>query len=143
MADVDWWRLPPPPPIEQPAPLTPPEPVYPYATFPPDPEPEADSDPWWHRLRPVYNGTALVAALPMGEWWAGALTDCAHDQGPAGAWVLAAVMLATTAAGAHGYRHHTVRRWITRVLLFAAVLGPVLALPVVRATVYLITGVAP
>src|SRR5262249_2982507 len=100
MPDVDWWRLPAPPPIQPPPPLTPPQPVYPYVEFPPDPDPGPDPDPWWRQFRPVCNGTALAAALPLGEWWAGALANCARESSVAGAWVAAAAVLATTVAGA-------------------------------------------
>jgi hypothetical protein len=142
--DVDWWRLPAPPPIEQPAPLTPPEPApAPYIEWPAHPDPDPDGDPWWSRLRPAYNGTAALAALGPGEWWGHVLHNGQDDGHAAGAWVVAAVVAGCAAGMVHVYRGFTVRRWLARVALFATLLGPVLALPVVHALVYLITGVAP
>ncbi|MFJ4847556.1 hypothetical protein [Streptomyces sp. NPDC088733] len=113
-----------------------------YATFPPDPDPEPASGSWWTPLRPVYNGTALAAALAPGEWWGQALRHGQEQGHAAGAWFTAIALAACGAGMVHVYRAFTVRRWLARVALFAALLGLVLALPVVAATVYLITGVA-
>ncbi|MBC3988041.1 hypothetical protein H8N00_03820 [Streptomyces sp. AC563] len=81
------------------------------------------------RTRPL----AALAAVPAATWWAHTLLDPELGHG---AWALSGVAIAVTAGldWARGW-------WITRAALYAAIGGAFLALPLVSALTYLITGV--
>lgn len=128
----------------------PPPPNYPPAYTPAplyyQPDPVTDTAPlknrWYTGIRPVRNLTAVGAALaPVYEGYSLAtgtgtlLTDMVNTGHPSGAWTIDIAALATTA-----YINHTRDSWITRVLLFAAVLGSVLTLPWLNAVLRLMTG---
>lgn len=87
------------------------------------------------RWRP---GAALVAISP-GIWWAHTLTD--PELTTSGAYAIAGVAVVITGAVDHARGW-----WITRAALYAALIGPVLALParpLLDLITYLVTGVAP
>jgi hypothetical protein len=113
---------------------TPPEPTVIYLPAEqPQEQPKRRLLPDW-RWRP---GAAVVALTP-GIWWAHTLTD--PELTVSGAYVIAGVVVTVTGAldRARGW-------WITRVAVYAALIGPVLALPARPAldlALYLITGVA-
>ncbi|WP_405799306.1 hypothetical protein [Streptomyces sp. NBC_01506] len=94
-------------------------------------------------LRPVRNLTALGAALaPVFDGYSLATTtgtalhEIVKDGHLSGAWTIDVAVLAITA-----YLDHTRDGWVYRVLLSAAILGTLLALPFLDAVLYLMTGV--
>ncbi|MFJ9758306.1 hypothetical protein [Streptomyces sp. NPDC101149] len=89
--------------------------------------------------------------MPLTGWWATVLAACRDEAGLAAAWALAAVPGAVVAfadnvhriaaaGAADGLWLPKVRATISRVLLWTAVLGPALSLPV-STIVYVLTGV--
>ncbi|MFI0772332.1 hypothetical protein ACH4TQ_46815 [Streptomyces sp. NPDC021218] len=112
---------------------TPPEPTV--IVMAPEPAEEAPRQRLalgW-RWRPI----AAVAALTPGIWWAHTLTDPELTTG--GAYVISGVAVLVTGGldAARGW-------WTARVGLYAALIGPVLALPgrpALDLALYLITGV--
>ena len=128
----------------------PPPPNYPPAYAPApvyyQPNPVTEAAPaktsWLTGLRPVRNLTAVAASLaPIYEGYSLAtgagtlLTDMINTGHPSGAWTIDIAVLATTA-----YINHTRDTWISRVLLFAAILGSVLTLPWLNVVLRLMTG---
>ncbi|MEU3836123.1 hypothetical protein [Streptomyces microflavus] len=126
----------------------PPPPTYPPAYTPPpvhhQPAPITEQAPAKHRwnVRPVWNLTAVGAALaPIYEGYSLAtgtgtlLTDMVNTGHPSGAWTIDIAVLATTA-----YINHTRDGWVSRVLLFAAILGSALTLPWLNVVLRLMTG---
>jgi hypothetical protein len=142
--------------------LIPPPPSYPPSNFLPAVRTEDppvlqgtviyatnDAGPsWFERLRPGYNGAAIVLGLPLTAAWSHAVHQCAAETSLAGGWVLALVPLGIVAfadnvygAAAHAKRWAPkIRAFGARVLLWVAVLGAVTALPILT-IVYLVTGV--
>ncbi|WP_262702024.1 MULTISPECIES: hypothetical protein [Streptomyces] len=114
---------------------TPPEPtVIVMAAEQPQEQPKRRLLPDW-RWRP----TAAVFALSPGLWWAHTLTDPALTTRGGYAISGIAVLIAGGLDVARGW-------WITRVGLYAALIGPALALPgrpLLDLINYLITGVTP
>jgi len=121
-------------------------PTYTPATVYHQPDPVTEAAPpktrWLTGIRPVRNLTAAGAALaPIYEGYSLAtgtgtlLTDMVNTGHPSGAWTIDIVVLATTA-----YINHTRDGWISRVLLFAAILGSVLTLPWLNVVLRLMTG---
>lgn len=81
---------------------------------------------------------AVVVAISPGIWWAHTLTD--PELTTSGAYVIAGVAVVITGAVDHARGW-----WITRAALYAALIGPVLALParpLLELITYLITGVS-
>ncbi|MFC9606085.1 hypothetical protein ACFTTN_21800 [Streptomyces niveus] len=94
-------------------------------------------------LRPVRNLTAIGAALaPVFDGYSLAtsagtvLHDMVTTGHVSGAWTIDIAVLAITA-----HLDHTRDGWMYRVLLCAAILGTLLALPFLDAVLYLMTGV--
>ncbi|MET9506903.1 hypothetical protein ABZX62_00195 [Streptomyces flavidovirens] len=135
--------------------LIPPPPNYPpsagaYKTVPEPriivvtPETEAvEKAGFLASLRPVRNVTALGAALaPVFDGYSLAtsagtvLHEIVQDGHPSGAWTIDIAVLAITA-----HLDHSRDGWVYRVLLCAAILGTLLALPFLEAVLYLMTGV--
>ncbi|MEU1219204.1 hypothetical protein [Streptomyces microflavus] len=126
----------------------PPPPTYPPAYTPApvhhQPHPVTEQAPPKHRwnVRPVWNLTAVGAALaPIYEGYSLAtgtgtlLTDMVNTGHPSGAWTIDIAVLAATA-----YINHTRDGWVSRVLLFAAILGSALTLPWLNVVLRLMTG---
>lgn len=93
--------------------------------------------------RPVYNATAVLAALApvFGGYSAAtglgvALHDCRTTQSLGGAWAIAGGALVIAL-----YLDRTRQGWHHRALLAAAVLGTVLSMPWLDAVLVLMTGV--
>lgn len=125
-----------------------PEPPYypPYAPWGPEPEvhvtviteaPEKPAEPrwdfsWLHVSTNLW--TALLAFWP-GTVWARVLHDVLTEQDASGAWTMAgaAVLVA-------GIRFYQLRTWTRRTLLWAAVIGCALSLPVFEGLVTALTG---
>lgn len=144
----------PPPP---PAPPPPPVDVYVHVTVDPggalapvDPPP---GPRWWQRIRIAYNTGLAVLSLILAGPWARLLTTVRDEESLAGAWVMALIPLViiafvdnarrAEAAGAHP--DLWAPKWraaLARFLLWAAVIGTVLALPITT-LVYALTGVKP
>ncbi|MET9142425.1 hypothetical protein [Streptomyces sp. NPDC004042] len=114
----------------------------------PDPEPVPR---WWQRIRIAYNAGLAFLATPLSGPWAWVLIHVRDDGSLTGAWVMALIPLAVLglwdnvrraeAAGAHpDLWPPKLRAGLARLLLWAAVIGTVLALPITT-LVYLITGV--
>ncbi|MGA6159608.1 hypothetical protein ACPEIC_40440 [Stenotrophomonas sp. NPDC087984] len=81
--------------------------------------------------------TAVLFALSPGLWWAHTLTD--PELTTAGAYAISGITVLIT-----GGLDHARGWWITRVALYAALIGPTLALPgrpALDLVLYLITGV--
>ncbi|MBH0242888.1 hypothetical protein I3W98_08825 [Streptomyces cavourensis] len=128
----------------------PPPPNYPPAYAPGpvyyQPAPVTETAPpkarWFTGVRPVWNLTAAGAALaPIYEGYSLAtgagtlLTDMVNTGHPSGAWTIDIAVLAATA-----YINHIRDGWVSRVLLFAAILGSVLTLPWLNTILRLMTG---
>ncbi|MFE9853570.1 MULTISPECIES: hypothetical protein [Streptomyces] len=127
-----------------PPPNYPPTYVPPPAPYQPAPAPETGGTKpgWLTGIRPVWNLTAIAAALaPVYDGYSlvtGAgtfLSDMVNTGHPSGAWTVDIAVLATTA-----YLNHTRDGWLYRVLLFAVALGTVLTLPWLNAVLRLMTG---
>lgn len=107
-----------------------------------------DPPTWFERLRPGYNGAAIGIGLPLTAAWSHAVHQCAAETSLAGGWVLAVVPFGIVAFANNIYGAAThARRWApkirafaARILLWAAGLGAVTALPVLT-VVFLVTGV--
>lgn len=108
---------------------------------------------WWSRIRIGYNLALAVLSLTLAGPWAALLTSVRDEESLAGAWVMAAVPLLVlafadntyrvTAAGAHpDLWAPKIRAACARLLLWAAVIGTCLALPITT-LVYALTGVKP
>lgn len=126
-----------PPPPNYPPTYTP-APVY----YQPAPVTEAAPAKARWNVRPVWNLTATGAALaPVYEGYSLAtgtgtlLTDMVNTGHPSGAWTIDIAVLAATA-----YINHTRDGWVSRVLLFAAILGSILTLPWLNVVLRLMTG---
>lgn len=149
--DPEWWRkdpgssVPPPPvPVDVHVTVT----VDQGGSLPPeDPRPR-----WWTRIRWGYNLALAALSLTLAGPWAQLLTTVRDEASLAGAWVMALIPLAVLAfldnarAGAARTSPDLwAPKWraaLTRLLLWAAVLGTVLALPITT-LVYALTGVKP
>jgi len=116
----------------------------------PDPEP---GPRWWQRIRYGYNVALAALSLILAGPWAHVLTAVRDEESLAGAWVMALIPLVVLgfidnarraeAAGAHPDLWAPKWRAVTaRFLLWAAVIGTGLALPITT-LVYAITGVKP
>lgn len=114
----------------------------------PDPVP---GPRWWQRFRIGYNVALAVLSLTLAGPWAQLLTSVRDEAGLAGAWVMALIPLVVLgfidnarrveAAGADpDLWAPKLRAAAARFVLWAAVIGTVLALPVVT-LVYILTGV--
>ncbi|EGX60114.1 hypothetical protein SZN_09336 [Streptomyces zinciresistens K42] len=116
----------------------------------PDPHPVPR---WWSRIRIGYNLALAALSLTLAGPWAALLTAVRDEASLAGAWVMALIPLTVLAvldnarraelAGAHP--DLWAPKWLaalTRLLLWAAVLGTVLTLPITT-LVYALTGVKP
>ncbi len=153
-APPDWWRT-------APGPPGPPDPVpvdvHVHLTVDqrgwqsaPDPDPDPR---WWQRIRWGYNAALAVLSLTLAGPWGAVLASVRDEESLAGAWVMAAIPLVVLgyldnarrieAAGAHP--DLWAPKWraaAMRLLLWAAVLGTVLTLPITT-LVYALTGVKP
>lgn len=150
--DPDWWRSgsgPPPPP--------PPVPVDVHVTVTidhggwlaiPDPDPIPR---WWQRIRYAYNAGLAFASLILAGPWGHLLATVRDEASLAGAWVMALIPLTVIAFIDNAKRAEAAgadpdlwapkwRAGVARFLLWAAVIGTGLALPVTT-LVYWITGV--
>ncbi|MFI5979172.1 hypothetical protein [Streptomyces sp. NPDC051452] len=125
---------------------TPPRPDYPpYSTGWADPEThvhvhltndEPQEDRWdFSWLQVGRNTKAIVVSIVTSPWWAAALRDVHKEQGMAGAWFMGWAVM-----GGAIFFDHARQRFLTRVLLWTAVLGAVEALPVFSELVHLLTG---
>jgi FtsH-binding integral membrane protein len=116
----------------------------------PDPDPVPR---WWQRIRWGYNAALAVLSLSLAGPWGALLANVRDDESLAGAWVMALIPLVilgfldnarrAEAAGAHP--DLWAPKWraaLVRFLLWAAVLGTVLTLPLTT-LVYALTGVKP
>ncbi|MFJ2731415.1 hypothetical protein [Streptomyces sp. NPDC087317] len=153
--DPGWWRAgsagsygPPPPvpvdvhvtvTIDQGGPL-----------IPADPEPRPR---WWQRIRIGYNLALAALSLSLAGPWAAVLAAVRDEESLTGAWVMALIPLVilgfvdnakrAEAVGAHP--DLWAPKWraaLARLLLWAAVIGTCLALPLTT-LVYALTGVKP
>lgn len=139
--DPEWWRgsgpsgPPPPVPVDVHVTVTIDQPGY---LIPVDPEP---GPRWWQRIRIAYNAGLGVLSLTLAGPWAHVLVSVRDEESLAGAWVMALIPLTVIAfvdnarqaeaAGAHPDRWAPKWRAAgTRYLLWAAVIGTALALPV-------------
>lgn len=152
--DPDWWRTgsgpsgaPPPAPLD----------VHVHVTIdaggppsPPDPDP---GQRWWRRIRWGYNAALAVLALALAGPWGAVLASVRDEESLAGAWVMALIPLVVlavldnarrveAAAAAPDLWAPKLRAGLIRYLLWAAVLGTVLTLPLTT-LVYALTGVTP
>ncbi|MBQ0974544.1 hypothetical protein KBZ00_25950 [Streptomyces sp. RK31] len=150
----DWWRTAPGP-SGPPAPV--PVDVHVHLTIDqggwqsaPDPEP---GPRWWQRIRWGYNLALAALSLTLAGPWGALLASVRDEESLAGAWVMAAIPLVVL-----GYLDNARRveataadpdlwapKWraaLARFLLWAAVLGAVLTLPITT-LVYALTGVKP
>ncbi|MFF3891372.1 hypothetical protein [Streptomyces sp. NPDC001914] len=115
----------------------------------PDPEP---GPRWWQRIRIGYNAGLATLALSLAGPWAHVLDSVQEEESLAGAWVMALGPLIVIALADNAYRVAAaasgelwlpkVRAAVARFLLWAAVIGTCLALPVTT-LVYALTGVQP
>lgn len=147
--DPDWWRggSGPPPTIVIHHHHYPAEPAGGSLSVPdPDPGPR-----WWQRIRIGYNAALAVLSLTLAGPWAHVLVSVRDKESLAGAWVMALGPLIVIAFADNVYRVAAagaadelwapkLRAALARLLLWAAVIGTVLALPVTT-LVYAITGV--
>jgi hypothetical protein len=116
----------------------------------PDPEP---GPRWWQRIRIGYNAALAVLSLTLAGPWGAVLAAVRDEESLAGAWVMALGPLTVLAFLDNARRAEAagadpdlwapkLRAAITRFLLWAAVLGTVLTLPITT-LVYALTGVKP
>lgn len=148
---------PPPPPARwTPPPAPPPPPAAPIDVhvridvYAPGPEPEP-APPWWQGIRIAYNAGIAFLAVPAGTAYSHLVTSCYHIAGLLAVWVLAAIVLGVLAMADNTYQHAaTTGLWkfrtlaaVTRWLLWTALIGTALGLPVIDTARYLITGVRP
>ncbi|MGV9282134.1 hypothetical protein [Streptomyces sp. NPDC003730] len=116
----------------------------------PDPEP---GPRWWQRIRIGYNAALAVLSLSLAGPWGALLANVRDEESLAGAWVMALVPLVVVAFLDNARRAEAAGanpdlwapKWRaagTRLLLWAAVLGAVLTLPLTT-LVYALTGVKP
>ncbi len=114
----------------------------------PDPDP---GPRWWQRIRIGYNAGLAVISLTLAGPWAHVLVSVREEESLAGAWVMALGPLIVLAFADNTYRVAAAGAaddlWIpkiraagARLLLWAAVIGTALALPVTT-LVYALTGV--
>lgn len=152
--DPDWWRT-----GSGPSGPPPAAPVDVHVTvtvdhggslIPTDPE---HGPRWWSRIRIGYNLALAVLSLTLAGPWAALLTSVRDEESLAGAWVMAAVPLLVLAFADNTYRVAAagahpdlwapkIRAACARLLLWAAVIATVLALPITT-LVYALTGVKP
>lgn len=150
----DWWR-----PGPGPSGPPPPVPVDVHVTVTvdqggwlsvPDPEP---SPRWWQKIRIGYNLALAFLSLTLAGPWAALLAQVRDEESLAGAWVMALIPLvvlgfldnARRAEAAGANPDLWAPKWraaIIRLLLWAAVIGTCLALPITT-LVYALTGVKP
>ncbi|MFI1889838.1 hypothetical protein [Streptomyces jumonjinensis] len=147
---------PPPPPSPPARPWTPapdPGPSQGYLLIPIPLEAPAPEPRWWQRVRWVYNGACILAAMPVTGPVAWVLADIRDSQGLAGAWLLAAVPLVVVATLDNARRVEAeaahphlwapkIRAAAMRTLLWAVVIATVTTLPV-ETVVLVLTGVRP
>ncbi|MFE2457525.1 hypothetical protein [Streptomyces sp. NPDC059402] len=150
----DWWRTgsgpsgpPPPVPVDVHVTVTVDHGGWPAV---PDPEPVPR---WWQRIRWGYNLALAVLSLSLAGPWGALLANVRDEESLAGAWVMALVPLivlafldnARRAEAAGANPDLWAPKWraaLVRFLLWAAVLGTVLTLPITT-LVYALTGVKP
>ncbi|MFF9269100.1 hypothetical protein [Streptomyces rochei] len=150
----DWWHGGPPP-----AAPPPPVPVDVHVTVTieqggwlavPEPEP---GPRWWQRIRWGYNAALAFLSLTLAGPWGALLASVRDEESLAGAWVMAAIPLVVLGVLDNARRvealHADPDLWLpkfraasVRFLLWAAVLGTVLTLPITT-LVYALTGVKP
>ncbi|WP_445524782.1 hypothetical protein [Streptomyces cyslabdanicus] len=150
----DWWRT-----GSGPSGPPPPVPVDVHVTvtvdqggplIPVDPEP---GPRWWQRIRIGYNAALAVLSLGLAGPWAAVLVSVRDEESLAGAWVMALIPLvvlgfvdnAKRAEAAGADPDLWAPKWraaLVRLLLWAAVIGTCLALPLTT-LVYALTGVKP
>ncbi|WP_381562924.1 hypothetical protein [Streptomyces eurythermus] len=145
-----WWRdLPRPAVPAQPIPVD----VHVTVTLdagPPEPPP---APPWWRRVRWGYHAVMCAAAVPLSGPWAWVLAHVRTDTSLAGAWVMAAIPLATVAwwdnAARIQARHSDPDLWgpkvrarVARLALYATAEATALTLPL-YSLVTILTGVRP
>jgi hypothetical protein len=83
---------------------------------------------------PANAWTALLGFWP-GVIWARVLHDVLTEQNASGAWFMAGSAIVVT-----GIRFYQRRTWTRRTLLWAAVLGCALSLPIFDGLVHVLTG---
>ncbi|MFF8679511.1 hypothetical protein ACF07F_16530 [Streptomyces sp. NPDC015237] len=116
----------------------------------PDPEP---GPRWYQRIRWGYNAALAVLSLSLAGPWGAVLASVRDEASLAGAWVMALVPLTVLAFLDNARRIEALHadpdlwapKWraaLMRFLLWAAVLGTVLTLPLTT-LVYALTGVKP
>lgn len=99
--------------------------------------PEKPAEPRWDFSWlnfPTNAWTALLGFWP-GTVWARVLNDVLIEQDASGAWTMAGAAIVVT-----GLRFYQVRTWTRRTLLWAAVLGCALSLPIFDGLVHVLTG---
>ncbi|MEU6449618.1 hypothetical protein [Streptomyces sp. NPDC046979] len=97
---------------------------------------EPEKSRWdWSWIQPGKNLGALACAWIPSNIWAATLHDVDREQGPEAAWVMGGFIL--TVAVIRLVQNH---RFFNRFLVWAAALGMVLALPVFRTVVDVMTG---
>lgn len=150
----DWWRN-----GSGPSGPPPPVPVDVHVTVTvdrggwlsvPDPEP---GPRWWQKIRWGYNAALAFLSLTLAGPWGALLGSVRDEESLAGAWVIALIPLAVLGFLDNARRvealHADPDLWLpkwraagVRFLLWAAVLGTVLTLPITT-LVYALTGVKP
>ncbi|WP_202551117.1 hypothetical protein [Streptomyces sp. SID8352] len=116
----------------------------------PDPEP---APRWWRRIRWGYNTALALLSLTLAGPWGALLAAVRDEESLAGAWVMASIPLivlglldnARRVEALHADPDLWAPKWraaTVRLLLWAAVLGTLLTLPITT-LVYALTGVKP
>ncbi|WCN07332.1 hypothetical protein [Streptomyces sp. M92] len=116
----------------------------------PDPEP---GPRWWQKIRWGYNLALAFLSLTLAGPWGAVLASVRDEEPLAGAWVMALIPLVVLAFLDNARRAEAAgadpdlwapkwRAACVRLLLWAAVLGTVLTLPITT-LVYVLTGVKP
>ncbi|MEV7793405.1 hypothetical protein AB0O68_15640 [Streptomyces sp. NPDC087512] len=153
-AGPDWWRT-----GSGPSGPPPPVPVDVHVTVTVDQGgwlsvPDPDPGPrWWQRIRWGYNAALAVLSLSLAGPWGVLLADVRDEESLAGAWVMALIPLVVLGVLDNARRVEALHadpdlwapKWraaAVRFLLWAAVLGTVLTLPITT-LVYALTGVKP
>ncbi|MFF9285417.1 hypothetical protein [Streptomyces griseosporeus] len=150
----EWWRTgsgpggpPPPIPVDIRVSVTVDQGGWPSG---PDPEP---GPRWWQRIRWGYNLALAALSFPLAGPWASLLASVRDEASLAGAWVMAVIPLIVLAVLDNARRVEArnadpdlwAPKWraaLARLLLWAAVIGPALTLPITT-LVYALTGVKP
>ncbi|GAA3956835.1 hypothetical protein GCM10022384_07450 [Streptomyces marokkonensis] len=153
-ADPDWWR-----PGSGPSGPPPPVPIDVHVHIDitpggppaiPDPEP---GPRWWSRIRIGYNLALAALSLTFAGPWGAFLATVRDEESLAGAWTMAVIPLIVLAVLDNARRVEALHadpdlwapKWraaLARFLLWTAVIGTVLTLPITT-LVYALTGVKP